>query len=276
MIGATVVAVFSPPVGVLLVLTIETTYGALELGTTITGKDWLSGRELGTGERWLRGLLSPLDIVPGVAGIKKFATGARLGNQVVNLGQMAVKPGLKYTIKREIVHVGDMMNTAGKMTVQRVKNAGSAIKDAANVAKNKLAKDIGRVADSSITSVKNITSTRKVILAGDVGKVHIPAENTHFFENKAKQMFSKAEGVGGNRSVKEVDYGQRLGGSNTDDPPCTLNGFTGSRNGEILPEWQFNNRYLPRDRAELYSVKNGVEELVAVYDEKLELFIQVP
>ena len=139
----------------------------------------------------MRGLLSPLDIVPGAAGVKRFSTGVRLNNSVVDLGQMAVKPGLKSTIKREIVHVGDMMNTAGKMAVQRVKNAGSAIKDAANVAKNKLAsdlQDIERVADSAITSAKNITSTRKVVLAGDVGKIHIPAENTHFFENKAKQL----------------------------------------------------------------------------------------
>ena len=97
-------------------------------------------------------------------------------------------------------HVGDMVNTVGKMTVQRVKSTGSAIKDAAHVAKNKLAKDIqdiGRVTDSAITSTKNITSTRKVVLAGDVGKVHIPAENTHLLENKAKQMFSKAEDVSG-------------------------------------------------------------------------------
>ena len=53
------------------------------------------------------------------------------------------------------------------------------------------------MADSAITSAKNITSTRKVVEAGDIGKVHIPAENTHFLENKAKQMFSKAEDVGG-------------------------------------------------------------------------------
>ena len=84
-----------------------------------------------------------------------------------------------------------MINRDEKMTAQRVKSAGSAIKDAANVAKNKLAKDIrdiGKVADSAITSAKNITSTRKVVEAGVIGKVHIPAENTHFFENKAKQL----------------------------------------------------------------------------------------
>ena len=113
-------------------------YGSLELGSAVSGENWLTGRELGTGERWMRGLLSPLDIVPGGAGLKKFGTSVRLGNQAIDLGQMAAKPGLRSTIQREMLHVGDK------------------------------------------------------------GKVHIPVENTHFFENKAKQMFSKAEDIGGN------------------------------------------------------------------------------
>ncbi|SDZ50609.1 hypothetical protein SAMN05421736_11533 [Evansella caseinilytica] len=73
----------------------------------------------------------------------------------------------------------------------------------------------------------------------------------------------------------EIPYGKRLGGANTDGPPCTLNGFTGSRNGELVPEWQFNSRYAPNDRAELYGVTDGVEKLLAVYDSDLKVFIPV-
>lgn len=47
-------------------------------------------------------------------------------------------------------------------------------------------------------SAKNITLTRKLVEAGDIGKVHIPAKNTEFFESKTKQMFSMVEGMDGN------------------------------------------------------------------------------
>ena len=39
---------------------------------------------------------------------------------------------------------------------------------------------------------------------------------------------------------------------NTDGPPCTLNGFTGARNGKIIPEWNFSGRTEPKNGAELY------------------------
>jgi predicted urease superfamily metal-dependent hydrolase len=82
----------------------------------------------------------------------------------------------------------------------RVRSAGSAVRDATRVAGDKIARDlqeVGRVADSAVTSAKNIVPTRNVVAAGDVGRVHMPAENTHFFENKVSQMFSRADGVGG-------------------------------------------------------------------------------
>ncbi|MBC2224888.1 ribonuclease YeeF family protein [Listeria seeligeri] len=73
----------------------------------------------------------------------------------------------------------------------------------------------------------------------------------------------------------EVPYGERFGGKNTDGPPCTLNGFTGSRNGEVIPEWLFENRHLPTDGAELFVVKDGIENLVGIFDADLERFIPV-
>ena len=207
-------AVICPPAG----LALAATYGTLELSSAVSGKDWLTKRELGTGERWMRGALAPLDIVPGVAGIKRFGAGVRLSNQVVDMGQMAVKPGLRSTVHREFIHVGDMIHTAGAMTVQRVKNAGTAVRDASRVARDKVARDlqdVGRLADSAVTSVKNSIPGPNMVAAGNVGRMNIPSQNTHFFENKAKEMFSRAEGVsvrGGNivNEVKEVDFGKHI------------------------------------------------------------------
>jgi hypothetical protein len=66
----------------------------------------------------------------------------------------------------------------------------------------------------------------------------------------------------------EIPYGERFGGNNSDDPPCTLNGFTAARNGMVVPEWTFNGRYKPKIGAELYHVVNGQETLLAIFDGK--------
>lgn len=72
-----------------------------------------------------------------------------------------------------------------------------------------------------------------------------------------------------------IPFGDRLGGKNTDGPPCTLNGFTGSRNGRTIPEFKFENRFLPRDGAELYEVINGEERIVGIFDEEVKRFISI-
>lgn len=78
-------------------------------------------------------------------------------------------------------------------------------------------------------------------------------------------------------NVEDIDipYGERFGGTNTDEPPCTQNGFTGSRNGEVIPEWRFNKRNQPKDGAKLYSVTNGEETLVGVFDADLGMFVKI-
>ena len=65
----------------------------------------------------------------------------------------------------------------------------------------------------------------------------------------------------------EIPFGKKMGGTNIDPPPCTLNGFTGARNGEIIPEWYVdkNNPLVPIEGAELHKVVNGVDTIVATY-----------
>ncbi|AME06567.1 T7SS effector LXG polymorphic toxin [Bacillus siamensis] len=66
----------------------------------------------------------------------------------------------------------------------------------------------------------------------------------------------------------EIPYGKQFGGSNNDGPPCTQNGFTGARNGKIIPEWVFTRRMKPKAGSELYKVINGQEQLVGIFDGK--------
>ncbi len=63
----------------------------------------------------------------------------------------------------------------------------------------------------------------------------------------------------------EIPFGELLGGSNTDGYPCTLNGFTGARNGEMIPEWFVGKKNVvePIAGAELHQVVNGVDKIIA-------------
>ena len=67
----------------------------------------------------------------------------------------------------------------------------------------------------------------------------------------------------------EIPFGKKMGGTNTNAPPCTLNGFTGARNGEIIAEWYVdgNNRLTPIVGAELHKVVNGVDTTIAIFRE---------
>ena len=66
-----------------------------------------------------------------------------------------------------------------------------------------------------------------------------------------------------------IPFGEKMGGINTDAPPCTLNGFTGARNGEIIAEWYVdgNNRLKLIAGAELHKVVNGVDTIIAIFKE---------
>lgn len=67
----------------------------------------------------------------------------------------------------------------------------------------------------------------------------------------------------------KTPHGEIFGGTNTDGPPCTLNGFTGARNGQIIPEWSLSGEYVkPKKGAELYKVVNGKDTVVAIFDGK--------
>ncbi|MBC2008875.1 hypothetical protein HCA54_02515 [Listeria welshimeri] len=69
-------------------------------------------------------------------------------------------------------------------------------------------------------------------------------------------------------SVDEASnpYGEVFGGNNSDGIPCTLNGFTGSENGMIIPEWKFNGYYRPEMGAEIITVINGEETIVGIFN----------
>ncbi len=219
-IGALVVivgvALICPPAG----LALGAAYGAMELSSAVSGKDWVSGRKLGTQERWVRGLLAPLDIVPGVSGLTKFSSTVRLANLGENMGQLGVRAGMKGSLQSGMTHVDQLVKTAGQQSAARLRSAASAINDGANIVKNKLARDTfdaARLADTVITKGKDFMPGRVMIMTDDMGntvKIRKPAENTHATENWVRDVLSRIDGVNigsgskaekSNKEISEAD-----------------------------------------------------------------------
>ena len=48
--------------------------------------------------------------------------------------------------------------------------------------------------------------------------------------------------------------------------PWTGNGFTSSRNGEVIPEWFFNDYIDLKKGTKLHKVTNGIDEVIAVFN----------
>ena len=243
-IGVTVLAVVVPPVGVPLALGLGAVYGSLEAGSAIAGKDWISGRELGTGERWFRGVLAPLDIIPGAAALKKFSGVARVTSFAGDLGKLG-----KTTAQSSIRKVNDLAIAAGKEASIRLKNIGAVMKERALAAPTKLAEGAigaGRAADEAVENMINLFGFKKpsseFAFAGDV--VEQTGMAPHFFEDSMKGMVSKIDGIniggkgvsGAGRQmdnvpqIKEVLYGEHI-----------LKGKKGRK--ELTP----NTRYITED-----------------------------
>ncbi|MGG4504924.1 polymorphic toxin type 15 domain-containing protein [Heyndrickxia sporothermodurans] len=202
------VSLVCPPAGIAL----GAAYGTFELSSAVSGKDWISGRELGTGERVFRGVLSPLDIIPGVNSITKFSGTVKLAH-LGDMGISSIKTGIKSSVNNGVTKVRSLVETAEKMSTPRLKRATSAIKDVSNKLKNKLIDDtieVGRFIDSATTFTKNIFSTRKPLdLAmegfGNTGSVRMPVENTHAAENYFAAMLGRGTG-----NVKHLDDVPRI------------------------------------------------------------------
>ncbi|PAD34197.1 hypothetical protein [Terribacillus saccharophilus] len=415
-VGVTVVC---PPAGAVL----GAAYATVEMGSAISGKDWASGRELDTTERWTRGILAPIDILPVGKAVTTFTGTARTTSKVIDVGQSASKINktnsavkqvdnvIELKIPAERLHaktpstgsaagqadnVVSLTEHANKQTANRLRNSQWAVKEQDKVQElqmvagaeqltagntepilmgkgtsnpglnNSSSGEVisstsdfisyqGKINSKVNNDISNIPVSYKRYLEENIGDYSLtyndfqqlklkpvaeltdeelktikairdaiphPTSDTYlqktipisdvdkYLDGSYKEIggyVAKLDDVdhikdyedvvesfrldyttwdgsrpypeGGNAYGKikfksdDVDdigipYGERLGGTNNDGPPCTLNGFTGSRNNEVIPEWVFNQRRLPKVGAELYVVEDGVERLVGIFNGK--------
>ncbi|TVZ75978.1 hypothetical protein FB379_1431, partial [Aeribacillus composti] len=194
------VSFICPPAGMALGMA----YGTLELSSAVSGKDWISGRELETGERVFRGVLAPLDIVPGVSALSRFSSAARF-SPLREASDLQLLTGLKTGFQQKSLRACDMVVHAEKDIVARIRNAKAWAKEMPQHLKTGAANgalQVGRFVDNAITNLKNAIPDRQMGFAMEgVGDVKVPAENTHAVENKIRAYLSKVDGVnvGGNK-----------------------------------------------------------------------------
>ncbi|MFS7422324.1 hypothetical protein AB6878_03685 [Carnobacterium maltaromaticum] len=103
-----------PPAGMALGLVVS----SLEVGSAITGKDWVSGRELGTGERVFRGVLGGVGLGTELYALNSFSKNVRLASQIKYGGEGATS----------VQHLGDMVANSGKSSYGRVTEFGNSVK----------------------------------------------------------------------------------------------------------------------------------------------------
>ncbi|WP_244169927.1 MULTISPECIES: glycohydrolase toxin TNT-related protein [Listeria] len=130
----------------LVIAGIGLAYGGLEASAAIRGKDWLTGRELDTSERVIRGAFSILDIVPGV---KAFSGGTQVIRSGTKLADLS--DNLLQGVKSVPSKVDDLINLGQKSALTRINSLKVTVKEGIHTRVEKATRvldEVGKVADN--------------------------------------------------------------------------------------------------------------------------------
>ena len=174
----------------------------------------ISGRELGTGERWFRGLLAPLDIVPGLGAAKKFVTTGKVTSKVADFSKIGLKSADLAKVRQSIGNTVQTAKTTGlnrikqvkQISVDKIKQDVDQFKQIGSSAMNKI--------DEGAANFVNLLRGEEMAVAGigSIGKIDSGVMNTAKNVDSGV-MFSKSTGnvasKGGGieyKNYKAVEY----------------------------------------------------------------------
>ncbi|WP_439443251.1 hypothetical protein ACSMFR_12685 [Listeria aquatica] len=172
------VSIFCPPAGLALGLA----YGGLEMSAAVSGKDWLTGRELDTSERVMRGAFSLLDIVPGMKAFSGGTQAIRSGTKLASLSD-----NLLHGVKSIPSKADDLIKLGKSKALTRINSLKTTVKEAVHTGIEKSIKgldEVGKVADNFKNNL-NLNSRRQ--LAAD-GFGALPAGGTSKVTNATEKM----------------------------------------------------------------------------------------
>ncbi|MHC5293026.1 ADP-ribosyltransferase [Listeria welshimeri] len=198
-VGIIAVSVLCPPAG----LALSVAYGGLEISSAVSGKDWFSGRELSTGERYTRAGFGVLDIIPGV---KAFTTGAKAvgtGSKLLRLGDNVLADS-KNIGRLAKGTMGEGLQ-AGKQAMHlRLSNAQKIANQAGANVQRKLAKDwndLGAAAKAIQGKAKQaipLAPRERLALAGAGGSIpeqSVAGASAAATKKKLQEMMQKMDNL---------------------------------------------------------------------------------
>ncbi|MBC2201699.1 hypothetical protein HCX59_10645 [Listeria welshimeri] len=225
-VGIIAVSVLCPPAG----LALSVAYGGLEISSAVSGKDWFSGRELSTGERYTRAGFGVLDIIPGV---KAFTTGAKAvgtGSKLLRLGDNVLADS-KNIGRLAKGTMGEGLQ-AGKQAMHlRLSNAQKIANQAGANVQRKLAKDwndLGAAAKAIQGKAKQaipLAPRERLALAGAGGSIpeqSAAGASAAATKKKLQEMMQKMDnlnvkGSGESGIIKKASGAGGLGSGNVGD-----------------------------------------------------------
>ncbi len=186
--GIIVLTIFCAPAG----LTVAVAYGGANISSAATGKDWMTQRELNTGERFERGVFGALDIIPGAAAAKgSFKSAATIGQ-----------------ISSKTEHVVQSLKDSKNIWANRMKVNGLKAQDRLNDAGFAIKKQFAKSADalSDIARGAEAGAGGTLVRKGSNYSAHV---NDAHKASKAKmqasiQRVEKEIEAGSSKAVKEI------------------------------------------------------------------------
>ncbi|MGJ8729586.1 HNH endonuclease, partial [Listeria aquatica] len=148
----------------------------------VSGKDWLTGREMDTSERVMRGAFSLLDIVPGMKAFSGGTQAIRSGTKLASLSD-----NLLHGVKSIPSKADDLIKLGKSKALTRINSLKTTVKEAVHTGIEKSIKgldEVGKVADNFKNNL-NLNSRRQ--LAAD-GFGALPAGGTSKVTNATEKM----------------------------------------------------------------------------------------
>ncbi|EUJ16502.1 hypothetical protein MAQA_16084, partial [Listeria aquatica FSL S10-1188] len=200
------VSIFCPPAGLALGLA----YGGLEMSAAVSGKDWLTGREMDTSERVMRGAFSLLDIVPGMKAFSGGTQAIRSGTKLASLSD-----NLLHGVKSIPSKADDLIKLGKSKALTRINSLKTTVKEGIHTGVERTTKGLDKVGEVADNFKNNLNLNSRRQLAAD-GFGALPAGGTSKVTNateKMKEVLRKYDLNlnGGGRQIDEtVTSGQKL------------------------------------------------------------------
>ncbi|WP_246215564.1 hypothetical protein [Listeria valentina] len=172
------VSIFCPPAGLALGLA----YGGLEMSAAVSGKDWLTGRELDTSERAMRGAFSLLDIVPGMKAFSGGTQAIRSGTKLASLSDNLLR-GVKSIPSK----ADDFLKLGQKSALTRINSLKTTVKEGIHTGVERTTKGLDKVGEVAGNFKNNLNLNSRRQLAAD-GFGALPAGGTSRVSNATEKM----------------------------------------------------------------------------------------